>query len=85
MRNRLGGVRNENKIAHDKKKLPHTYAKDFWIYFCDASLVEKGDEGLVSGLDQHKLKRVTIEGNALQGTNDCMEDRSTGDWYRQHI
>ena len=46
--------------------------------------MEKRDEGLVGGLDQHKLKWVAIEGNALQSTNDCVEDCSTGD-YRQYI
>ena len=70
-------------MAHDFK-LPPTYAKDFWIYFGDASLVEKRDEGLVGGLDQHKLKWVAIEGDALQGTNDGVEDCSTGD-CRRHI
>ena len=64
--------------------MPPTYAKNFWIYFGDASLAEKRDEGLVGGLNQHKLKWVAIEGNAFQSTNDGVEDCSTGD-YRRHI
>jgi hypothetical protein len=71
-------------MAHDLKLRSPTYAKDFWIYFGDTSLMEKRDEGLVGGLDQHKLKWVPIEGNAFQSTNNCVEDCSTGD-YMRHI
>jgi hypothetical protein len=83
MRNRLE-FKKDKKWRMTLKKLPPTYAKDFWMRFGDTSLVEKRDEGLVGGLDQHKLKWVPIESNALQRTNDCVENCSTGDYIR-HI
>ena len=84
MRNRLRLEHaNENKMEYEIK-LPPTYAKDFRIRFGDASLVEKRDEGLVGGLNQHKLKWVAIKSNVLQSTDYCVEDCSTGD-YRRHI
>ena len=69
-------------MTHDER-LPPTYARDFWMFLGDTSLAEKRDEGLVGGLDQHKLEWVSIEGNALQGTKDCVEDCSSGDYTRQ--
>ena len=39
----------------------------------DTSLVEKRDEGLIRSVNQHKLKWVSIEGNALQGSEDCVK------------
>lgn len=41
------------------------YARDVRVFLGDASLVKKRDEGLVGGLNQHKLEWVAIEGNAL--------------------
>lgn len=32
----------------------------------NTSLVEERDEWLVSGLDQHELERVAVEGDALK-------------------
>jgi len=55
------------------------YASDIGMFLGDASLTEKRDEGLVGGLNQHKLKWISIEGNALQRTDDCVKDCSTGD------
>lgn len=36
-------------------------------------LVEEGDERLVGGRDKHKLKRVAVEGDALQGAGHRVE------------
>lgn len=39
----------------------------------DVGLVEERDEGLVRRLDHHELKRVAVEGDALEGLEDRAE------------
>lgn len=46
----------------------------------DASLMEKGNEWLVGGLNQHELERVAVERNALKRTKDSVEEGAPGDW-----
>jgi hypothetical protein len=40
--------------------------------------VEEGDERLVGGLDEEELERVTIEGNALQRSQDRVHHGPAG-------
>lgn len=49
----------------------------------NAGLVEEGDEGLVGGLDQHELKRVAIESNALKGGENSVQESATSDYAEQ--
>jgi len=42
-----------------------------------AGLVEERDESLVGGLDEHELKGVAIEGDALEGAQDSVEKSAT--------
>ena len=39
-------------------------------------LVEEGDEGLVRGLDEHELERVTVESDALKGGDHRLQHRA---------
>lgn len=58
----------------------HTDARDFRVFRSDASLMEKGNEWLVGGLNQHELERVAVERNALKRTKDSVEEGAPGDW-----
>ena len=42
--------------------------------------MEQGDEGLVSGLDEHEPERVVIEGDPLQSRNDRAQSGPAGDY-----
>lgn len=46
------------------------------------SLMEEGDERLVGGLDEHKLKGIAVEGNTLQGRDDRAESGAAGNYER---
>ena len=47
-------------------------------FLSNTSLGEERDERLVGGLDEHELERVAIEGDALEGAQDGVEDGTTG-------
>lgn len=44
----------------------------------NTSLGEERNEWLVGGLDEHELEGVAIEGDALEGAQDGVEDSTTG-------
>lgn len=48
------------------------------VFLNNLELVEQRDEWLVSGLNEHKLKGVVVEGNAFQGLEDCVKHGATG-------
>lgn len=52
---------------------------EFWVLLDHAGLVEERDEGLVGGLDQQELERVTVEGDALERVDDRVQDGATSD------
>jgi len=51
----------------------HTDASKLRALVGDAGLTEERDKCLVGGLDQHELKRVTVEGNAFERCKDSVE------------
>jgi len=57
----------------------HTDASQFRVFRGDASLTEEGNEWLVCGLNQHELERVTVERNALERSQDSVEQRASSD------
>lgn len=44
------------------------------MFVRNAGLVEERDEGLVGGLDEQELKRVSVECDALKRGNDCVKE-----------
>jgi hypothetical protein len=45
----------------------------------DTRLVEKGDERLIGRFYQQKLERVSVEGDALEGAQDGVQNGATSD------
>lgn len=54
-----------------------TDASKFRVRLDELEQVEEGNEGVVGGLDQQELERVTVESNAFERIEDRMEDSAT--------
>lgn len=50
-----------------------TNGSELGVTLDDLSLVEEGDERLVGGLDEHELKGVAVESDALESTDNGAE------------
>ena len=55
-----------------------TNASKFGAVLSNTSLGEEGNERLVGGLDEHELEWVAVEGDALEGAQNGVEDSTTG-------
>ncbi len=41
--------------------------------------MEEGDEGVVGRLDEEQLQRVSVKGDAFEGSNDSMQKSASSD------
>lgn len=72
----LGGSTTAEFDGDDRSKVGNSL--QLRVFRGDLSLVEEGDERLVSGLDDHHLKRVAVKSDTLKSSDDTMGGGSAG-------
>lgn len=57
-----------------------TNGLEFRVRLDHLSLMEQRDEGLVGRLDEHELKGIVVEGDALESLEDGAEGGAAGNY-----